>query len=79
MANTLDPMALKQIITLYLDSYSNRKIGTSLSISRKTVNIYMRFFKGNDFTFKELLSFDTAGLETFLSSHTLLLMSGMMN
>ena len=30
MANTLDPMDLKQIITLHLDGYSNRKIGTSL-------------------------------------------------
>jgi len=27
MANTLDPMDLKQIITLHLDGVSNRKIG----------------------------------------------------
>ena len=26
MANTLDPMDLKQIITLHLDRFSNRKI-----------------------------------------------------
>ncbi len=38
MANTLDPMDLKQIITLHLDGYSNRNIGTSLGISRNTVN-----------------------------------------
>jgi transposase len=70
MANTLDPMDLKQIITLHLDGYSNRKIGTSLSISRNTVNTYMRFFKGSDYTFKELLSLDTAGLEILFPSHT---------
>ena len=70
MANTLDPMDLKQIITLHLEGYSNRKIGTSLSISRNTVNTYMCFFKGSDYTFKELLSLDTASLETLFPSHT---------
>ena len=62
MANTLDPMDLKQIITLHLDGYSNRKIGTALGISRNTVNTYMGLFKGSDHTFKELLSFDNARL-----------------
>jgi len=52
MANTLDPMDLKQIISLHLDGYSNRKIGTSLSISRNTVNTYIHLFKGSDYTFK---------------------------
>lgn len=70
MANTLDPMDLKQIITLHLDGYSNRRIGTSLSISRNTVNTYMLLFKGSGYTFKELLSFDNARLETLFSSHT---------
>jgi len=70
MANTLDPMDLKQIITLHLDGYSNRSIGTSLGISRNTVNTYMRLFKGSDHTFKELLSFDNARLEALFSSHT---------
>ncbi|WP_257984734.1 hypothetical protein [Psychroflexus sp. MES1-P1E] len=37
MANTLDPMNLKQIITLHLDGYSNRKTGASLSISNTTI------------------------------------------
>src|SRR5680860_83601 len=70
MANTLDPMDLKQIITLHLDGYSNRSIGTSLGISRNTVNTYMRLFKGSDHTFKELLSFGNARLESLFSSHT---------
>ena len=70
MANTLDPMDLKQIISLHLDGYSNRKIADALSISRNTVNTYMRLFKGSHYTFKELLSFDTAGLERLFPSHT---------
>lgn len=70
MANTLDPMDLKQIITLHLDRFSNRKIADTLGISRNTVNTYMRLFKGSDYTFKELLSFDNAGLERLFPSHT---------
>lgn len=34
MANILDPMDLKQIITLHLDGASNRRIGSVLGISR---------------------------------------------
>ncbi|RAJ18683.1 Homeodomain-like domain-containing protein, partial [Gelidibacter algens] len=45
MANTLDPMDLKQIISLHLDGFSNRKIGATLGISRNTVNNYMQLFK----------------------------------
>lgn len=70
MANTLDPMDLKQIITLHLDGYSNRKIGAALGISRNTVNTYMRLFTGSDYTFKELLSFDNARLEALFTSRT---------
>jgi len=46
MANTLDPMDLKQIVTLHLDGHSNRSIGTALSISRNTVNTYMVCSRG---------------------------------
>ena len=70
MANTLDPMDLKQIITLHLDGYSNRSIGATLGISRNTVNTYMRLFKGSDHAFKELLTFDNASLESLFSSRT---------
>lgn len=36
MANKLDPMDLKQIITLHLDGLSNRKVSKQLSDSRHT-------------------------------------------
>lgn len=44
MANKLDPMDLKQILTLHLDGYSKRKTGSVLGISRNTVNTYMQLF-----------------------------------
>ncbi|MBU2951212.1 IS21 family transposase [Tamlana agarivorans] len=70
MANTLDPMDLKQTITLHLDGFSNRKIGSTLGISRNTVNTYMRLFKASGSTFKELLGLDNATLEKLFPSHT---------
>lgn len=70
MANTLDPMDLKQIITLHLDGFSNRKIGTALGISRNTVNTYMRLFHANDSSLTELLTYDNAALEALFPSHT---------
>ncbi|SKC24181.1 hypothetical protein SAMN03080601_03474, partial [Alkalitalea saponilacus] len=44
MANTLDLMDLKQILTLHLDGLSNRKIGSMLSIHRNTINGYVHLF-----------------------------------
>ncbi|MEQ8419703.1 MAG: IS21 family transposase, partial [Arenibacter algicola] len=70
MANTLDPMDLKQIITLHLDGLSNRKIGTTLGISRNTVNSYMRLFGACDRPLKELLALDNGALEALFPSHT---------
>ena len=70
MANTLDPMDLKQIISLHLDGFSNRKIGTTLGISRNTVNTYIRSFKASDYSYSALLAFDNAGLEALFPSHT---------
>lgn len=63
MANQLDPMDLKQIITLHLDGLSNRKIGELLGISRNTVNNYMRLFQSSEWSMEELLSFDNNSLE----------------
>ncbi|MCV6629793.1 MAG: hypothetical protein OIF50_08030, partial [Flavobacteriaceae bacterium] len=37
MANKLDPMDLKQIISLHVDGHSNRSIAKTLCISRNTV------------------------------------------
>ncbi len=72
MANKLDPMDLKQILTLHLDGYSNRKIGSVLGISRNTVNTYMQLFAGSEYSFQELLNFDIGALSELFSSHTTL-------
>ncbi len=58
MANTLDPMDLKQILSLHLDGLSNRKIGASLGISRNTINHYVRLFKASEYSLEDLLNFD---------------------
>ncbi|WP_246162322.1 IS21 family transposase [Sphingobacterium phlebotomi] len=70
IAHILDPMDLKQIITLHLDGASNRKIGSTLGISRNTVNNYMQLFAACDYSLEELLAMDTAGLSELFSSHT---------
>lgn len=70
MANKLDPMDLKQIITLHLDGTSNRRIGTILGISRNTVNTYMQLFEASEYSLEELLHFDTPALSELFSSHT---------
>lgn len=44
MANTLDSMDLKQIISLHRDGLSNRKISATLGIARNTVNGYIHAF-----------------------------------
>jgi len=41
--NRKDIMEIKQIIAFKLKGWSNRKIATELSISRNTVNEYVRF------------------------------------
>ncbi len=70
MANTLDPMDLKQIINLKQDGYSNRQIGDTLGISRNTVNSYMHLFKGSGYSLGELLNLDSHTLEKLFTSHT---------
>lgn len=56
MANTLDPMDIKQIITLHRDGLSNRNIGRTLGISRNTVNNYVRLIKADERSLDELLA-----------------------
>ncbi|WP_238354337.1 LuxR C-terminal-related transcriptional regulator [Fulvivirga marina] len=70
MANTLDPMDIKQIITLHLDGLSNRKIGHTLGISRNTVNNYMKLINACDHSAEELLRFDHAELTELFPSQT---------
>ena len=70
MANTLDPMDLKQILTLHIDSFSNRKIGEVLGMSRNTVNAYIKHFKACDYSFEELLKMDNSELKELFTSYT---------
>ena len=70
MANTLDFMDIKQIITLHLNGFSNRKIGTTLNISRNTVNTYMHLFEGSKYSLEELLKLDDSHFNSLFSSHT---------
>ena len=70
MANKLDPMDLKQIISLHLDGFSNRKIGATLGINRNTINHYMQQFKSSSLDLKDLIELDTGGLEDLFPSKT---------
>ncbi len=70
MANTLDPMDLKQLITLHLDGLSNRKIEQVLGINRNTVNRYMKLFGACDFELHELLQMDHTALQELFPSST---------
>ncbi len=70
MANKLDPMDLKQIITLHLDGYSNRKIGDQLGISRNTINHYIKLFESSNYKFPKLLEMDNSVLKELFTAHT---------
>lgn len=70
MANTLDPMDLKQIITSHQDGFSNRQIGEMLDISRNTVNSYMKLFEACDHEFDELLKMNNNQLKELFTAHT---------
>src|SRR5690625_313600 len=72
MANTLDPMDLKQILSLHQDGLSNRKIGNTLGISRNTVNTYIKRFKSSKYNTDELLSFDNPKLKELFTHKTTL-------
>ena len=72
MANKLDPMDLKQIISLHLDGLSNRKIASLLGIGRNTVNLYMRHFKACNRPMEDLMSLSNQELkELFPSTSTI--------
>lgn len=70
MANPLDPMDIKQIITLHLDKESNRQIADILGISRNTVNTYVASFKACEYSFEELLEMDNKQLGELFTTQT---------
>lgn len=70
MANTLDLMDLKQILTLHLDGLSNRKIGDMLGIHRNTINGYVHLFNASKYTKEALLAKDNEELLKLFPSHT---------
>ncbi len=70
MANKLDPMDIKQIISLHQDGESNRKIATMLGISRNTVNLYLRLLVGSGRSLDELKELENEQLKTLFPSQT---------
>lgn len=70
MANTLDPMDIKQIFTLHADGLSNRNIAEILGISRNTINQYINWLKASDYTATELLGMDIHSIRELFPSHT---------
>lgn len=70
MAYKLDPMDLKQILSLHLDGYSNRKLALALNISRNTVNSYLKLFRSCDTPISELISKTDEELKELFPSHS---------
>jgi hypothetical protein len=70
MANTLDLMDLKQILSLHIDGLSNRQIGEMIGIHRNTVNSYVQLFNASGHSKKGLLSLDNAAFQKLFPSHT---------
>ncbi|MBS3777264.1 MAG: IS21 family transposase [Bacteroidales bacterium] len=70
MANTLDLMDLKQILSLHLDGFSNRKISEILNIHRNTVNSYVKLFNASKHSKEELLAMENQAFQRLFPSHT---------
>lgn len=70
MAKKLDPMDLKQILSLHLDGLSNRQISAMLGIGRNTINSYMQQFAASDVSFRELIELDEPSLQELFPSKT---------
>ena len=65
-------MDLKQILSLYNDGVSNRQIGELLSVSRNTVNNYIKLARASDYSTKELLAMESHELGELFTAHTTL-------
>lgn len=70
MANTLDLMDLKQILSLHIDGLSNRRIGQLLGIHRNTVNAYVQHFNASEYSKEALLAMDNARFQSLFPSQT---------
>ncbi len=70
MANNLDLMDIKQIISLRLDGLSNRRISETLGISRNTVNSYIKTIDSSTYSSEELLRFDEDRLSKIFPGRT---------
>jgi transposase len=70
MAYKLDPMDLKQILSLHLDGYSNRQLAKTLNIGRNTVNSYFKLFKACDVPITELITKSAEELRELFPSHS---------
>lgn len=56
MANTLDPMDLKQFTTLYSDRENKHSIGSTLALSRNTLNHYMTLSRACEYSLNKLIN-----------------------
>lgn len=70
MANLLDPMDIKQILTLHKGKESNREIARILGISRNTVNDYIKRCKASGYSAEQLLAFDNLKLSELFTCKT---------
>lgn len=70
MANTLDPMDIKQVFSLHADGLSNRKIADILGLSRNTINQYIGWLKASDYTAKELIGMEDGLVRELFPSRT---------
>jgi len=70
MANTLEPMDLKQIIRLHKGGISNRQISKTLGIGRNCINKYTALFKEIELSLEQLLQMDNHALKELFTSVT---------
>jgi len=60
---TVDMSKIKQVLQLSENKMSNRRISQELGINKETVGNYVRFFRGDSLSLKELLKMEDPELE----------------
>lgn len=63
-------MDIKQLLTLHIDGMSNRKIASTLGISRNTINNYVRTINSCGYSDDELLSMEEYALHELFPTHS---------